>query len=202
MSRGWLCPVNCSQSIVHRNMSTKATTATAWNIKNLTTFACPSCYKPQHSNCVQCSGSTSGGGGTCLVVVGGSRGIITIYWNHRGHRNPCMSPVSEGLHILYGHTTLIRHRCESTTSRTEGGSRGWVNATGDLRNKNYSQTPIQRQFVRRNLWRYIGDGSRYKYCTIGTLCLQTFVGAKRGWRYIWVCLYLQTQMRDKSISLT
>jgi len=125
MSQAWLCPVNCSQSIVQHYMNTNEKTATTWNIKKLPTFPCPSCYKPQNSKCVQCSGSTWGKGRVQWWEEG-SRGIITIYCNHGGHRNPCMSVVSEGLHILYEHTMPIRHRSESTASHTGGGSRGWL----------------------------------------------------------------------------
>jgi len=32
-------------------------------------------------------------------------------------------------------------------------------------------------------------GGQSKYCIMGNLCLQTFLSAKRGWRYIGVSLH-------------
>ena len=146
MSQTWLFPVNYSQSIVRHYMNTKEKTATTWNIKKLPSCPCPSCYEPQKSKCVQCSGSTWGRGRVQWWEEG-SRGIITIYCNHRGHRNPCMSLVSEGLHILYGHTTLIRHRSESTSSHTGGRLQRlaqWIPLV-IWEIKNTVHPPIQRQ---------------------------------------------------------
>jgi hypothetical protein len=65
----------------------------------------------------------------------GTRGIITIYCDHRGHHNPCMSPVSEQLHILNRTTRLLCHRSESTVPPDSGRGRGWANISCNLRNK-------------------------------------------------------------------
>ena len=34
------------------------------------------------------------------------------------------------------------------------------------------------------------DGGKSEYCTVGNFCLQTFMVAMWGWRYIGVCLYV------------
>jgi hypothetical protein len=38
-------------------------------------------------------------------------------------------------------------------------------------------------YIHRNLWRYVEDGGKSKYCVTQNFCSQTFMGTKREWRY-------------------
>ena len=48
----------------------------------------------------------------------------------------------------------------------------------------YTVKPRYSASVRRNLWSYIEGGGKSEYCLVGSFCLQVFMGAKWGWRYI------------------
>ena len=101
-----------------------------------------------------------------LVKSAGQCGYLIPLCRHHGPS--CEAPW--GLSSLSGQSvySILIITCNKTASNTV-----------ELR---YSAT------VRRHLWRYDEGGGTLKYVIVENFCLQTFVGAKRGWRYFGVWL--------------